>query len=510
MALNERADTRADDVQGAGGRPGPRHGRAALLRLASWFEEADPDRADALATAAYGLHPALHLEGRTDEGVAATTSWWQAAPDRSTVTEHPGSRLPEPVRDHRAQQARLRDAAESSAHWRRAGASQIRALLAEPTPLRARLDLSGAGMEVLMELLTAALGSGDASRRPSSAGDLEFSLRLHVSAAPGAEVTIRGEGGELTLEGLRLRVTSYDQHTVEDDGFPGLLAPAGWAPPASRTGSGPLSGDQATAPAPVPHPLGPDPLDPSTPYPPAPEPDAPAQDPHLPSPDPAPAASSDADPLDPGTPYPPAPEPDAPAQDPAPAVPGPSGPDPLDPSTPYTPVPGPDAPGPAASDDSAPHPLDPDPPTPSTPYTPAPVPAAPAAPHPLDPSTPYTPAPEPPGRTAPRYDAPPVRGLLATPSAEPEDGGARTPPAGSDGGSRPPEEPTGPETDDGAPLPADAPATGGRRPGPGTVGNPSAPSAEAPGTAGGLPGPDPDVETTGPIDLSADRNRPWG
>ncbi|MEE2044044.1 DUF2397 family protein, partial [Nocardiopsis tropica] len=129
MALNERADTRGDDVQGAGGRPGPRHGRAALLRLASWFEEAGPDRADALATAAYGLHPALHLEGQTDEGVAATTSWWQAAPDRSTVTEHPGSRLPEPVRDHRAQQARLRDAAESSAHWRRAGASQIRALL---------------------------------------------------------------------------------------------------------------------------------------------------------------------------------------------------------------------------------------------------------------------------------------------------------------------------------------------------------------------------------------------
>ncbi|MES0834727.1 DUF2397 family protein [Nocardiopsis tropica] len=452
MALNERADTRGDDVQGAGGRPGPRHGRAALLRLASWFEEADLDRADALATAAYGLHPALHLEGQTDEGVAATTSWWQAAPDRSTVTEHPGSRLPEPVRDHRAQQARLRDAAESSAHWRRAGASQIRALLAEPTPLRARLDLSGAGMEVLMELLTAALGSGDASRRPTSAGDLEFSLRLHVGAAPGAEVTIRGEGGELTLEGLRLRVTSYDQHTVEDDGFPGLLAPAGWAPPAARTGSGPLSGDPVTAPAPEPHPLEPDPLDPSTPY---------------------------------------------------------------------TPVPEPDAPGTAASDDSAPHPLGPDPLYPAAadapaqdPHLPPQDPAStvpdPTEADPLDPSTPYTPAPEPPGRTAPRYDAPPVRGLLATPSAGPGDGGTRTAPAGPDGGRGPAQEPTGPGTDDGAPLPADAPVTGDRRPGPGTVGNPSAPSAEAPGTAGGLPGPDPDVETTGPIDLSADRTRPWG
>ncbi|OOC56696.1 MULTISPECIES: DUF2397 family protein [Nocardiopsis] len=216
MGLNQRTDNRADDAQGTGGRPAPRHGRAALLRLATWFEEADPDGADALATAAYALHPALHLEGRVDEGVAATTSWWQADPDRSTVIERPGTRLPEPVRDHRAQQARLRDAAESSAHWRRAGAAQIRALLTEPTGDRARLDLSGAGMEVLMELLTAALGSGDASRHSTSAGDLEFSLRLHVITAPGAGVTIQGEGGELTLEGLRLCVTAYDQHTVEE------------------------------------------------------------------------------------------------------------------------------------------------------------------------------------------------------------------------------------------------------------------------------------------------------
>ena len=192
----------------------PRHGRAALLRLATWIEEAEPDRADALATAAFALHPARHLEGRVDDTVAATTSWWHSEADRSTVTEHPGTRPPEPVRDHRAQQARLRDAAESSAHWRRAGAEQIRSLLTEPTADRARLDLSGAGMEVLMELLTAALGSGDASRRPTSAGDLEFGLRLHVHASPGAELTIRGEGGDLTLEGLSLCVTSYEQHAV--------------------------------------------------------------------------------------------------------------------------------------------------------------------------------------------------------------------------------------------------------------------------------------------------------
>ncbi|MET9784167.1 DUF2397 family protein [Nocardiopsis alba] len=212
MGLNQWANDRADERQDTGDRPVPRHGRAALLRLAAWFEEAEPDRADALATAAFALHPSRDLQGRVADGVAATTSWWQAEPDRSTVTEHPGTRSPEPVRDHRAQQARLRDAAESSAHWRRAGAEQVRSLLTEPTADRARLDLSGAGMEVLMELLTTALGSGDASRGPASAGDLEFGLRLHVHTAPGAEVVVRGEGGDLTLEGLRLHVTSYDQH----------------------------------------------------------------------------------------------------------------------------------------------------------------------------------------------------------------------------------------------------------------------------------------------------------
>ncbi|HJE58500.1 MAG TPA: DUF2397 family protein [Nocardiopsis listeri] len=215
MGLNQWTNDRADDGRGNGDRPVPRHGRAALLRLAGWFEESEPDRAEALATAAFALHPARHLEGRVDDSVAATTSWWQGEPDRSTITEHPGARPPEPVRDHRAQQARLRDAAESSAHWRRAGAEQIRSLLTEPTGDDARLDLSGAGMEVLMELLTAALGSGDASRRPTSAGDLEFGLRLHVIAAPGAEVTVRGEGGDLSLEGLRLCVTPYGRHVVD-------------------------------------------------------------------------------------------------------------------------------------------------------------------------------------------------------------------------------------------------------------------------------------------------------
>ncbi|WP_017615355.1 DUF2397 family protein [Nocardiopsis salina] len=211
MGINQWTDNPADDVPGPGSTPAPRHGRAALLRLAAWFEEAGPERSDALASAVYALDPARHMHGRVDGTVAATTSWWQADPDLSTVVERPGNRRPEPVRDHRAQQARLRDAAESSAHWRRTGAEQLRSLFTEPTGRDAQLDLSGAGMEVLTELLTAALAAGDASGRATHAGDLEFGLRLHVLPSPGASVTVSGEGGDLALQDLRLYATPYGQ-----------------------------------------------------------------------------------------------------------------------------------------------------------------------------------------------------------------------------------------------------------------------------------------------------------
>ncbi|WP_017610220.1 DUF2397 family protein [Nocardiopsis xinjiangensis] len=222
MGINQWTDN-LDDGTGPGSTPAPRHGRAALLRLAAWFEEAEPDRAHALASAAYTLDPARHLHGRVDGTVTATTSWWQADPDHSTVVERPGNRRPEPVRDHRAQQARLRDAAESSAHWRRDGAEQIRSLLTEPTGRDAQLALTGAGMEVLTELLTAALAVGDADGRRTSAGDLEFGLRLHVLPSTGARVTVSGEGGDLALQDLRLYVTPYEQ--ADPGPLPGI-APA--------------------------------------------------------------------------------------------------------------------------------------------------------------------------------------------------------------------------------------------------------------------------------------------
>ncbi|UOE18389.1 DUF2397 family protein [Thermobifida halotolerans] len=187
------------------------HGRAAVLRLASWFEQADTATAHRLYTAAFALYPARHLGGSTEDAVAAAASWWDT-PAADTSTARPGGHGSlAAVEDHSAQQARLRDTAEAAAHWRRSAAEEVRSLLAAPTPRTGRLAMAEAALGVLMELLTRALGSGDATAGPVSAGDLELDIRLHVRHDPGAVLVIGEDGGDLTLNGLRLRATSYAQ-----------------------------------------------------------------------------------------------------------------------------------------------------------------------------------------------------------------------------------------------------------------------------------------------------------
>ncbi|WP_052745977.1 DUF2397 family protein [Allosalinactinospora lopnorensis] len=203
-------------VAGEVGRPVPRHGRSALLRLACWFEAADTATAHEIYTAAFAAYRARHLGGQAAGTVTSIASWWNAPLAHTAAAKLTGALPAAPAQDHGDQRARLRDAAESSAHWRRSAAQEVRRLLADPTGDDSRLHLSSPALEVLMELLTAALGSGDATRGAVSAGDLELDIRLHAQRAPGASVTLRGAGGELTMEGLRLRATSYTTHTVEE------------------------------------------------------------------------------------------------------------------------------------------------------------------------------------------------------------------------------------------------------------------------------------------------------
>ncbi|WP_344973112.1 DUF2397 family protein [Salinactinospora qingdaonensis] len=197
--------------------PTARRGRAALLRLAAWFDTSDTATAHEVFTAAFAMHAARHLGGAGDTTTAVTTSWWHA-PAADTSAAHPaGAAPPAPAQDHSAQQARLRDAAEAAAHWRQSAAQEVRSLLAAPTDDDARLSLSSAALDVLMELLTAALGSGDATAGRVSAGDMELDLRLHVDHAPEATVTLCEPEGELLLQELRMHVTRYDPEAVSAD-----------------------------------------------------------------------------------------------------------------------------------------------------------------------------------------------------------------------------------------------------------------------------------------------------
>ncbi|TDQ51506.1 uncharacterized protein DUF2397 [Actinorugispora endophytica] len=193
-----------------------------MLRLAAWFDGADDDTAHALFTAAFAVHPARHLGGGTEDAAAAD-SWWSAPAADTSAMLRPGARgVLAPVEDHSEQQARLRDAAEAAAHWRRSAAGEVRSLLAGLTPETGRLTMTESALGVLMELLTRALGSGDATTGPVTAGDLELDIRLHVSYAPSAVLSIGEDGGDLTLEGLRLRATPYARRELgpEDDGEP--------------------------------------------------------------------------------------------------------------------------------------------------------------------------------------------------------------------------------------------------------------------------------------------------
>ncbi|WP_241483086.1 DUF2397 family protein [Nocardiopsis halophila] len=209
-------DSAVDEAAGSGRATG-RHGRAALLRLARWFDSADTARADALYAAAFAAWPARRLGGAGDETAPATGSWWNA-PRAHAAPPRPAGPVPtEPAADHSAQRAALHAAAESRAHWRRAAAAEVHRALAERTEGGARIALDPAAAGVLMELLTAALGSGDPERAPVTAGDMELEVRLHAGPAPDARLTLASPDGELHLDGLWLQVTDYRTTRVPDD-----------------------------------------------------------------------------------------------------------------------------------------------------------------------------------------------------------------------------------------------------------------------------------------------------
>ena len=195
-----------------------RQGRAALLRLARWFDGADTETAAALHAAAFADRPARFLGGAPDDTAPAAASWWNSPPAPVGPAAGTGGQpaAPQPVPDHAPQRGRLRAAAEARAHWRRTAAGEVLTALADGagTPGEAEtVELSRPALEVLMELLTAALGSGAPTERPASAGDLELGVLLEAAPAPGAQLTLSSPDGALELSDLRLRAAD---HAIEE------------------------------------------------------------------------------------------------------------------------------------------------------------------------------------------------------------------------------------------------------------------------------------------------------
>ncbi|QVQ51013.1 DUF2397 family protein [Spiractinospora alimapuensis] len=197
--------------------------RSSLLRLAARLDSASDAEAHGIAAAAYSMFPARTLMVRAREAsapVSGATSWWRAprtAIDVGTSAVEAGV---VPGNDHSHQRARLREAAESTARWRRAAAREIRAELGVPTASagESHVPLSGAAFTVLLELLAATFGAagfGATGERPQpgSAGETALDLRVHVADAPEASVTLRAAEGELCLEGLMIWATGYAERS---------------------------------------------------------------------------------------------------------------------------------------------------------------------------------------------------------------------------------------------------------------------------------------------------------
>jgi uncharacterized protein (TIGR02677 family) len=186
--------------------------RRHFLKLAGWFDAATPEGAHVLFTSAFGLYGARHLgvllPDEMADAVPATASWWKSptAPVPISLRER-GDRNPRGrtirVADHRGQKQRLLAASRAEADRRAAGCAELLAMGRRLGEAR----LSPAATEVLLELLGAATATMGPHRGEGSATLVDHPVTLWVSPAE-SDLVIRGDGGDLSAQGLDIVVTS--------------------------------------------------------------------------------------------------------------------------------------------------------------------------------------------------------------------------------------------------------------------------------------------------------------
>lgn len=192
--------------------------RKDLLRLAAWFDAAEPEEAHDLAVAAFGLYGARHLgvAPDPDQSIPAYVSWWTGpVVDVPVALRERGSRAPRgrasAAEDHSEQKQRLMDQAREQAEARRAAAAELRSASGRFDQVR----LGAPAMRLLLELLTAALGNAQLHKNTSDflldgaqASDADLGIRLTTWRTPGRHTVLRSVDGDLTADDLTVVVES--------------------------------------------------------------------------------------------------------------------------------------------------------------------------------------------------------------------------------------------------------------------------------------------------------------
>ncbi|WP_345961560.1 TIGR02677 family protein [Streptomyces sp. BRB040] len=201
--------------------------RKDLLRLAAWFDTAEPDEAHDLVVAAFGLYGARHLgvAPHPDRSVPAHVSWWTGpVVDVPVALRERGSRTPRgraaAAEDHSEQKLRLMEQARAQAEARQAAADELRSASGRFDQVR----LGAPAMRLLLELLTTALGNARLNKESAEsadflldgahADDADLGIRLTAWRTPGRPTVLRSVDGDLTADDLTLAVESTSAPAV--------------------------------------------------------------------------------------------------------------------------------------------------------------------------------------------------------------------------------------------------------------------------------------------------------
>ena len=182
--------------------------RGELLKLARWFDAAEPPDAHRLYAAAFGLHSARHLLPAPDYDSDNHEVPWRDGPVqdvtvsvRSRGDRGARGRTSRVLDDPMTEETLLAEAREEDA--RRSTA--VAELAAAGDDLE-RAELSGDALSVLCELLTLAMAQRESTEDTGSALDPVHRLRVTVRHSPGRQAQVRSAAGTLTLSDAVLEV----------------------------------------------------------------------------------------------------------------------------------------------------------------------------------------------------------------------------------------------------------------------------------------------------------------